>query len=215
MIKVLVADDHQLLVDGLKPLLDAQSEIDVVGVAKDGLEAADLSRRTRPDIVLLDISMPNLNGIDAARRILKENPLTKIIMLSMHADRRFVQESLRVGAKGYVLKESAATEVIEAIMAVNRGGLFFSPPVRDQVLHEYIEKVQEQDMSSHSPLSGREREVLQILAEGRSTKDIAAVLNISIKTVESHRKQIMDKLGLHSVAELTKYAIREGLTPLE
>ena len=215
MIRVLLADDHQLLIDGLRPLLENQVNIEVVGVAKDGLKTLEFALKQKPNIILLDISMPKLNGIDAARRVLRELPDTRIIMLSMHADQRFIQESLRVGARGYILKESAAREVIEAVAAVHRGELFFSLSVRDQVLRDYVDRVRDDEHSSESPLSGREREVLQVLAEGKSTKDTARLLNISVKTVESHRKQIMDKLDLHSIAELTKYAIREGLTQLE
>ena len=215
MTRVLLADDHQLLIDGLRPLLEKQRDIEVVGVASDGLQAAELAMELRPDLILLDISMPRQNGIDAARNILRELPETKIIMLSMHADRRFIQASLRIGARGYILKESAAREVIEAIATVREGRLFFSESVREQVINDYIQWVQKDNDPSDSPLSGREREVLQILAEGKSTRDTAEMLNVSVKTIESHRKQIMDKLDLHSIAELTKYAIREGLTRLD
>lgn len=214
-IRVLLADDHRILVDGLMSILERQKDVDVVGIAKDGLEAVAMVEQHRPDIVLLDISMPRLNGIDAARRILRDHPETKIAMLSMHADRAYVQESLRVGARGYILKESAAKEVLHAVEAVMRGERFLSRSVRDQVLDDYVELVRDSDGPAGSPLSPREREVLQLLAEGHSTKEMAATLNISAKTVESHRKQMMDKLGLYSVAELTKYAIREGLTALD
>jgi DNA-binding NarL/FixJ family response regulator len=214
MIRVLLADDHQLLIDGLRAILAKRPNLDIIGVAKDGFEAVDLAARHRPDILLLDISMPGLNGIDAARQILRDLPGAKIIMLSMHDDRRFIQQSLRVGARGYILKESAATEVIQAIEIVERGQLFFSSSVREQILSEYVDLIQDGNGASASPLSPREREVLQLLAEGKSTKEIAGILNVSVKTIESHRKQIMDKLGLHSIAELTKYAIREGLTQL-
>lgn len=215
MISVLLADDHKLLVDGLRSLLEKHHDVEVVGVATDGLEATAMAKTLRPDVILLDISMPRQNGIDAARNILHDLPDTKIIMLSMHADRKFVQESLRVGARGYILKESAAHEVIDALRSVCRGELFFSSAIREQVLHDYVERVRETGNTAASPLSGREREVLQMLAEGKSTKETADILSISIKTVETHRKQIMDKLDLHSIAELTKYAIREGLTQLE
>lgn len=213
-VTVLIADDHQLLIDGLKSIIQEHPDIEVVGVAKDGRSAVQLALKEKPSIVLMDISMPQLSGIDAARKIINEAPDIKIIMLSMHADQRFIKESLRIGARGYVLKESAASEVIEAINMVQKGELFFSHAVRDQVLREYIGWVREGKDADDSPLSAREREVLQILAEGKSTKDAASVLNVSVKTIESHRKQIMDKLDLHSIAELTKYAIREGLTQL-
>ncbi len=215
MIKILLADDHKLLIDGLRPLLERVKNLEVIGVAKNGLEAIELATKHRPDIILLDISMPRLNGLDAAKKILRELPHTKIIMLSMHADRRYIRESLRIGARGYILKESAANEVIKAIEDVQKGEIFFSQSVRETVLHEYIKWVREGDNLPYSPLSLREREVLQLLAEGKSTKDAAGILNISVKTIESHRKQIMDKLELHSIAELTKYAIREGITQLE
>lgn len=215
MIKILLADDHKLLIDGLRPILERQKEIEVVGIALDGMEAVEKTGSLKPDIILLDISMPKLNGLDAAKKILRDFPELKIIILSMHADHRYIQESLRIGARGYILKESAANEVIEAIAQVQKGELFFSQSVREQVLNNYVELLRDLDHSETSPLSIREREVLQLVAEGKTTKEIAAVLNLSVKTVESHRKQIMDKLDLHSVAELTKYAIREGLTQLD
>lgn len=215
MIRILLADDHKLLIDGLRPLLERQKYMTVVGVAMDGVAAVDLAAKHHPDIILLDISMPKLNGIDAARKILRDMPDIKIIMLSMHADKRYIQESLRSGTRGYILKESAVAEVIQAINDVQKGEMFFSHSVREQVLQEYVAWIREGGCSSYSPLSAREREVLQLIAEGKSTKDIAGILNVSVKTIESHRKQIMDKLNLFSIAELTKYAIREGLTPLE
>jgi DNA-binding NarL/FixJ family response regulator len=215
MIRVLLADDHKLLVDGLRSLLEGRDDIEIVGVASDGLEAVEMAAGLQPDLVLLDISMPRLNGIDAARQIVRDVSGTSVIMLSMHADSRYIQESLRVGARGYILKESASGEVIEAIRTVSNGDLYFSSSVRDQVHREYVEMVRKGEEASRFPLSPREREVLQLLAEGKATKEIAGLLNVSVKTVESHRKQIMDKLDLHSIAELTKFAIREGLTPLD
>lgn len=214
-VRVLLVDDHRLVTDSLKAVLGELRDVEVVGTAVNGLEAVTIAADQRPDIVLLDISMPQLNGIDAARRILKDNPDIGIIMLSMHSDRRFVQEALRVGARGYILKESALQEVLEAIKAVTRGEVYFSPAVHDQVLQDYVERLKQNGAPSQTELSGREREVLQLLAEGQSTKQIAATLHVSVKTVESHRNQIMSKLDLHSIAELTKYAIREGLTHLD
>lgn len=215
MTSVLLADDHQLLIDGLRPILERQRGIEVVGIARDGLEAVSLAAQLEPDIILMDISMPRLNGIDATRKILKEVRGARVVMLSMHADGRYIQESLRAGACGYILKESAAVEVVEALAAMQRGELYFSHSVRDTVLNDYVDLVRGGESSDASPLSLREREVLQLLAEGKSTKEMADILGVSVKTIESHRKQIMDKLGLYSVAELTKYAIRQGLTQLD
>lgn len=215
MIKILLADDHKLLLEGLKTILDKYNDIEVVGFASDGFEVVENSESLKPDIILMDISMPKLNGLDASKKILKTNPNIKIIMLSMHADRRYIQESLRIGARGYILKEAAGYELIKAIEIVRKGGYFFGKAIQNEILTEYLEMIQDKDIHSDSPLSDREREVLQLVSEGNSTKDIASILNVSIKTIESHRKQIMDKLDLHSVAELTKYAIREGLTQLD
>jgi len=215
MIKILLADDHKLLIDGLAAILEKQEDFRLIGVAKNGLESVELAGKHKPDIILMDISMPRLNGLDASRKILRDLPDTKIIILSMHADRRYIRESIRIGSRGYLLKESAAREVVKAIKDVQNGEIFFSRSVREQVLHDYVEWIKEGDKASYSPLSVREREVLQLLAEGKSTKDVADILNVSVKTVESHRKQVMDKLDLHSIAELNKYAIREGLTQLD
>lgn len=213
--KILLADDHRLLLDGLTRLFEGSPNLEVVGVATSGLEAVELAGKLSPDLILLDISMPDLNGIDCIRRILETQPQTKILMLSMHSDRRFINEALKLGAKGYLLKDAAFQEVGEAIRAVLNDEIFLSQAVRDVVLGDYIRRLQNTESSAFSNLSGREREVLQLIAEGKGTKDIAAILHVSVKTIESHRKQIMDKLGLHSIAELTKYAIREGLTQLE
>lgn len=213
--RVLLVDDHRLVTDSLRTVLEGYRDVEVVGAAQNGIEAVALALDQRPDIILLDISMPQLNGIDAARRILKDIPEVGIIMLSMHSDRHFIQEALRIGARGYILKESALQEVIDAIRAVRRGEVYFSPAVHDQVLQDYVEHLKHTDSPAQPELSGREREVLQLLAEGQSTKQIAATLNVSVKTIESHRNQIMSKLNLHSIAELTKYAIRQGLTRLD
>lgn len=214
-IRILLADDHRLFRDGLRTLLDQREDMEVIGEAVDGPAAVAAAAQHKPDIVLMDISMPDLNGIEATRKIVAEHSGTKIIMLSMHSDQRFVTESLRAGASGYVLKDCAIEELIEAIRTVSRKQIFLSATIAESVIKDYIGLTVNRSDSVFSALSAREREVLQLLAEGNSTKEIAARLDVSIKTVETHRKQIMDKLDIHSIAELTKYAIREGLTPLE
>lgn len=214
-VRILLADDHRLFRDGLRNLLGHQPDLEVVGEAVDGPSVLVSTRELRPDILLLDITMPGLNGIEAARRVAAEHPSTRVIMLSMHADQRYVTESLRAGAMGYVLKDSALDELLNAIRTVSRGQRFLSASIANLIIEDYVTLTNERAGSAFSTLSPREREVLQLLAEGRSTKEIAAQLTVSVKTVETHRKQIMDKLNIHSVAELTKYAIREGLTPLD
>ncbi len=215
MLRILLADDHQLFRDGLRTLLGQQANMEVVGEAIDGPSAVEAAGRLRPDILLMDISMSGLNGIEATRRILGDGSTTRVIMLSMHADQRYVNEALRAGALGYVLKDSAIGELLAAIRTVAQGRRYLSGTLADRVIGEYIGLSGERSPSAFSTLSPRERQVLQLLAEGKSTKEMAAQLRVSVKTVETHRKQIMDKLDIHSVAELTKYAIREGITPLE
>ena len=213
-ISILLVDDHRLLLDGLRVSLNSKPGWDVVDTASNGLEASRLAKKLKPDIVILDISMPKMNGIEAARRIKADSPKTRIIMLSMHLDRRFITESLKAGAAGYLLKDSAFQEVVEAITEVLKGELFFSRKIHDMVMTDYVRLIKENDAPPFSDLSTREREVLQMLAEGNTTKEIASALFVSVKTIESHRKQIMDKLNIHSIAGLTKYAIREGITQL-
>ncbi len=214
-VEIVVADDHQIFRDGLRALLETRSDFEVVGEAQDGLEAVDLVSRLSPDILILDLAMPGLHGIEVARRLHESNPSTLIIVLSMHNDRRYVIEALRAGAVAYVLKEAGFSELIDVIKEVQAGHLYLSPMVSVAVIKDYIRLAEVDEGSAFALLSPREREVLQLLAEGRATKEIAGELHLSVKTVESHRKQIMDKLEIHSVAELTKYAIREGLTPLD
>jgi DNA-binding NarL/FixJ family response regulator len=211
---ILLADDHRIFRDGLRPLLAAHEDLEVVAEAEDGLEALRLAHELKPDIAVLDISMPGLNGIEVARRMSQESPTVKTIILSMHSDRRFVLEALRAGARGYLLKDGGILELITAVRAVCDGQVHLCASVSEQVIRDYVSLADADEGSAFALLSAREREVLQLLTEGLATKEVAAKLNLSVKTVESHRKAVMDKLEIRSIAELTKYAIREGLTPL-
>ncbi|HPF71216.1 MAG TPA: response regulator transcription factor [Candidatus Krumholzibacteria bacterium] len=213
--RIVLADDHRMFRDGLRALLGAHDGLEVVGEAQDGLEAIDLVGRLLPDVLILDLAMPGLHGIEVARRLAQDHPRTRIVVLSMHSDRRYVVEALRAGAAAYVLKESGFSELSGVIAEVQAGRLYLSPAVSAQVIKDYIRLAEADEGSAFAVLSAREREVLQLLAAGRATKEIAGELHLSVKTVETHRKTVMDKLGIHSIAELTKYAIREGLTPLE
>jgi DNA-binding NarL/FixJ family response regulator len=213
-IRVLLADDHKLFIDGMGSILECRPDIQVVGAARDGVSAVHLAGELKPTIVLMDVSMPQLNGIEAARKIHAEHPGIGIIMVSMHADRRYVVAALRVGARGYLLKDSASDDLLEAIDRVSAGEIYLSASMSGRIVLDFVAADRTGAESAYSILSPREREVLQLIAEGHSTKDTAARLGVSVKTVETHRKQIMDKLDLHSIAELTKYAIREGLTEI-
>lgn len=214
MFKILVVDDHRLFRDGLIALL-GEKKFEIVGVAEDGLKAIQMAKEVRPNIIIMDISMPRLNGIEAARKIIAENPDVKIIMLSQHFERRFILESLRAGARAYLIKDSSLETLITAIDTVMGNQIYLSHEITDAVIKDYILMANSSGSSAYVVLSSREREVLQLIAEGVATKEIAAKLNVSVKTIETHRKQIMNKLEIHSIAELTKYAIREGLTQLE
>ncbi|MFH1465664.1 MAG: response regulator transcription factor [Pseudomonadota bacterium] len=213
--RVLLADDHRLMREGLKTLLAGESDLQVVGEAEDGRSAVNLTLELRPDVVIMDVAMPGMNGIEATRQILHDAPGTKVIALSMHSDRRFVSEMLKVGAVGYLLKDGAFEELVRAVRAVLAGQTYLHPRIASIVIEYHVRRPQHEGGSAWSVLTSREREVLQLLSEGKTSKQIAAKLHISAKTVESHRRQITEKLGLRSVAELTKYAIREGLTSLE
>lgn len=212
--KILLADDHQLMRQGLRSMLDEQDGLQVIGEADDGRTAVRLARELRPDLVIMDVTMPDLNGIDATRQIRAENPRVKVIALSMHAERQFVMEMLAAGASGYVPKDCPMDELLNAIEAVTRGDTFLSPKVTGVLVKEVVGGIPEAGAFCGT-LSPREREVLQLVAEGKSSKEIALMLHLSSKTVEGHRRQIMDKLKLYSVAELTRYAIREGVTSLD
>jgi len=212
---VLIADDHQIFREGLRALLQSQTDTEVLDEAADGHTIVKLTRKKRPSIVLMDVAMPGLNGIDATRKITSQDPEMKVLALSMHNDKRYVLEMLRAGAAGYLLKDCAFTELRQAIRTVLGGHIYLSPDVNDIFIRDYIGKESHTARNAVPVLGGREREVLQLLAEGANTKEIAQLLDISAKTVESHRKNLMDKLNLHTVAELTKYALREGLTTLD
>jgi len=214
-VTILLADDHRIFRAGLRPLLAAQPDLAVVAEADDGLRALELARELKPDIAVLDITMPGLNGLEVTRHLAQEAPTVRVIILSMHSDRRYVLEALRAGARGYLLKDAGFEELLVAIRAVHDGRVHLGTAVGEQVIRDYVQLSRTGDSGVFAVLSGREREVLQLLAEGLATKEIADRLTLSVKTVESHRKSVMDKLGIHSIAELTKYAIREGLTPLE
>lgn len=214
-IRIILADDHKIIRDGLRALLEKEPDMEVVGEAQDGLTTIKLAKKLLPNIVIMDIGMPDMNGIDATRQIFSETQGIKVIALSMHSDRRFVLQMLKAGASGYLLKDSAFEELASAIKTVMAGQPYLSPKITDVVIKEYIVSLPKNEESVFTKITPREREVLQLIAEGKTTKQIAAFLNVSVKTIETHRQQIMEKLDIHSIAELTKYAIREGLTSLE
>jgi DNA-binding NarL/FixJ family response regulator len=214
MLKILLADDHTMFRDGLQNLFEQQPGMQVVGQAQDGMVAAKLACELKPDVVLMDLTMPVLNGIESTRKIHEESPAVRVLILSMHADLRFVTESLRAGAAGYLLKDSAFRHLVQAIRTAMTGQLVLSEKISDALARDYVRVIGHEGASAFVVLSARERQVLQLIAEGRSTREVAGELNVSIKTIETHRRQIMEKLDIHSVAELTKYAIREGITGL-
>ncbi len=212
--RVLIVDDHKILREGLRSLLDDAAEFEVVGEADNGRDALKLAKKLTPDIVLMDVAMSELNGIEATRQLVAMMPGIKVLGLSMHSDSRYVKRMLEAGASGYLLKENAFDELITALRAVGSNRVYVSPEASGSLLSD-IAQGQAVDENSDSPLTAREKEILQLIAEGNSTQVVAERLFISTKTVETHRKKIMDKLDLHSIAELTKYAIRQGITPLD
>ena len=214
-IRVVLADDHRIVRHGLRSLLEKERDIEVVAEAANGREAVHLARELRPDVVVMDLSMPDLNGIEATRQVLEEDPDAKVLALSMHSDKRFVAGVLSAGASGYLLKDCALDELVRAIRTVAVNQTYLSPSIAGVVVQGYTQQIRDKDVPVASSLSSREQEVLQLMAEGKPVKEIASTLNLSVKTVETHRHQIMSKLGVYSVAELTKYAIREGLTSLD
>ncbi|MBS1855045.1 MAG: response regulator transcription factor [Acidobacteria bacterium] len=205
--RILLADDHAVVRQGFKMILGAQSDMEIVGEAANGREAVELAEQIRPDIVVMDVAMPELNGIEATRRLSGSVPHTRIIALSMHKDSVYVREILRAGARGYLLKDSGAEDLVRAIRAVAGGESWLSPAVSNAVLDDYRRHV----TNPIDLLTSREREVLQMLAEGKTNKEIAVVLNLSVYTVDAHRGRIMEKLNLHSINELVRFAVRNGL----
>ena len=204
--RLLLADDHALVRQGLKALLEKQG-FQVVAEASDGQEAVRSVQKTQPDVAIIDIGMPILNGMDAARELKKSSPNTKVILLTHHDEDQYVTESLRAGVRGYVLKSQAGDDLAHAIQEVCRGSVYLSPNISRAVVDAYLSKT----YVLSDPLSGRERQVLQLVGEGKSTKDVAAQLGISVKTAESHRARLMKKLDIHETASLVRYAIRRGL----
>lgn len=215
MVRILIADDHVLFREGMKSLLKSEDGIELIASASDGLEALELAGELRPDIVLMDVTMPRMNGIIATEKIVSKFPDIKVIVLSMHSDRRFIAETLKAGARGYLLKESSPQTVVEAIRSVAEGDIYLSAKACTVLTEDYLRLLNNEKQNSSNPLSEREMEVLLLLVKGRNGKQIADTLSISKNTVDTHRRRILDKLGCASMAELTKYAIREGFLTLE
>ena len=210
--RILLADDHKLMRSGLKLLIEQQPGLAVIGEAADGREAVALAKSLKPDVVVMDIGMPNLNGIEAAHQITQEHREIAVVMLSMHSDESYILRALKAGAKGYLLKDSAEADLIRAVDAVAGGKSFFSPAVSKVLLDDYVRKLKRSGTEdAYDLLTPREREVLQLVAEGKSNKDIANLLNLSVYTVETHRSNIMEKLNLRGIPELILYAVRRGI----
>jgi len=211
-IRILLADDHVIVRDGLRSLLERQPDMIIVGEAEDGRETVRLAEEHNPDVIVMDIAMPNMNGIEATRRIVESNPATGVVILSMHQDESYVLRSLKAGARGYLLKDSIRGDVIEAIRAAAQGRSFLTKKVSKLLQEDYVRQMERMGVEdSYDLLTAREREILQLIAEGRTNKEVASDLTISLTTVETHRTHILQKLGLHSVPELILYAVRKGI----
>ena len=211
-IRVLLAEDHTIVRKGLRSLLDGEAGVKVIGEAEDGREAVEKVGQLLPDVVLMDITMPSLNGLEATRQIKKRFPEVKVVILTMHANEEYIFQILRAGASGYLVKQAAPTELLSAIQAAYQGESFLSPSISRKVIEEYIQQAEATaEKDSYDQLTDREREVLQLIAEGHPNREIAELLHISVKTVETHRANLIDKLDIHSTAELTQYAIRKGV----
>jgi len=214
-IRIVLADDHEIVREGLSALLSSQSGMELVGLACNGHEAIRLVHEQSPDMAVMDVAMPDMNGIEATRQMLRHSSEIKVLALSIHSDKRFIVEMLKAGASGYLLKDCAFHELAHAIEAVMSGQIYLSPSITGVVVDDYMERISDEEASAFSGLTTRERKVLQLLTEGHSTKDVARRLHLSIKTIETHHQNIMTKLDIHTLAGLTKYASREGLTSLE
>lgn len=206
-VRILLADDHSLVRQGFRRILESHPDFEIIGEAADGRQAVEMTEKLRPDVVVMDVAMPGLNGIDATRQICETSPRTRVLALSMHRDAVYVREILRAGARGYLLKDAIDADLVSAVRAVARGEGYIAPAVADCVLADYRQHVSDPiDL-----LSAREREVLQLIAEGKTNKEIATLLNLSVYTVDAHRGRIMEKLNLHSAGELVRFALRKGL----
>ncbi len=214
-IRIIIADDHTIVRHGLTKLLQQERDVEVVAQAQNGHATLELARELSPDVIVMDVGMPDLNGIDATQQILHENPSIKVLALSMHSGKKFVVAMLKAGASGYLLKDCALEELTTALQTIISGRIYLSPAITDIVVDSYVRQPAEAEQSAFSLLSQREREVLQLMAEGNTTKQIALRLHISPKTVEGHRLRLMSKLNIDNIAQLTKYAIQEGLTSAE
>ena len=211
-IRILLADDHTVVRRGLRLLLEQQADFQVVGEADDGRQAVDLAASVHPDVAVLDIGMPLLNGIEATRKIITAAPATAVVVLSMHSDETYVLRALKAGAKGYLLKNSAEADLIQAVRAVAEGKSFFSPVISRMLLEDYMRQVAKREVEdSYDLLTPREKEILQLVAEGRTNKEVANILKLSLYTVETHRSNLMQKLGLHNTAEIVLYAVRKRI----
>ncbi len=214
-IRIVIVEDHKIMIDGLRSLIERESDFEVINCVQDGRSAVECARKLKPDVMIMDIGLPGLNGIEATRQIIRDIENIKIIALSMHSEKKFIIEMLKAGASGYLLKDCAFDELISAIRTVSGGKNYLSPSITDTVIDNALREKEMKMPSAFSLLTDRERQVLQLLAEGRTTKQAAAELYISPKTVETHRAKIMEKLNMDNLAELTKYAVREGLTSLD
>ncbi len=211
-IRILLADDHTVMRAGLRLLLERENDMSVVGEASDGRQAVGLADSEEPDVAVIDIAMPNLNGIEATRQISAKHPHTAVVILSMHSDESYVMRALKAGARAFLLKDSAEADLIRAVRTVRGGKSFFSPAVSKMLLEDYVRELEQRGQEdSYELLTTREREILQLLAEGKANKDVAALLNLSLYTIETHRAHILQKLGLHTVPDLILYAVRKGI----